>query len=122
MDLERIDDSEILYRTVRESYPNAFINGKPTAAIFISNGGTSVDRDGGRDESVIIEQCKWRFKDYKSTVKISAKQCRDAGTFLNPEKTKRNPYHAGIYDSKAEDEVSFSKAMMLASLCVEVKC
>lgn len=32
MTMNKIEDSETLYRVVRESDPNGFINGKPTAA------------------------------------------------------------------------------------------
>ena len=54
MDLNKIADEEILYRVVRESYPDAFIGGKPSAALFMDPGGVSVDRDGGRKEEDIV--------------------------------------------------------------------
>ena len=84
MDLNNIADSEILYRMVKKSDPNGFINGKPTAALFMDKSGASVDRDGGRSEEEIIENFKWRFRkkdDYKTSVKISAQQCRNSDTF-----------------------------------------
>ena len=97
MDLNNIADSEILYRMVKKSDPNGFINGKPTAALFMDKSGASVDRDGGRSEEEIIENFKWRFRkkdDYKTSVKISAQQCRNSDTFPNPIGNHKNPYSA----------------------------
>ena len=45
MKLDKIEDSEILYRVVRKSDPDGFVDGEPTAALFMDNKGTSVDRD-----------------------------------------------------------------------------
>lgn len=61
MDLNKIEDYELLYRVVRNSYPDAFVNGKPTAALFMDSSGVSVERDGGRSEEVIIAACRRRF-------------------------------------------------------------
>ena len=87
MELDKIKDSEILYRVVRKSDPDGFVDGKPTAALFMDKKGTSVDRDGGRAEQKIIEKFKWRFRksnDYKTAVKISAGECRSVNTYPNP--------------------------------------
>ena len=35
MDLNVIEEHEMLYRIVRNSYPDAFINNQPTAALFM---------------------------------------------------------------------------------------
>ena len=72
MNPSNINDKETLYRVVRKSYPDGFINGKPTAALFIDAGGVSGDRDGGREESIIVSAFKTRFykvDDYKTSVK-----------------------------------------------------
>lgn len=61
MDLNKIEDYEFLYRVVRNSYPDAFVNGKPTAALFMDSDGASVERDGGRSEEVIVAACRSRF-------------------------------------------------------------
>ena len=85
--------------------------------------GASVDRDGGRSEEEIIENFKWRFRkkdDYKTSVKISAQQCRNSDTFPNPIGNHKNPYHAEIWDSEDERVISLFKAMKLAQLCREV--
>ena len=123
MDLNKIEDKEILYRVVRESYPDAFINGKPTAALFMDEKGTSVDRDGGRKEEDIILCFKSRFEkrnDYKTSVKIGAGECRKVGTYLNPIGNKKNIYHAEIQGSETERVVSLAKALQLSMLCREV--
>lgn len=123
MELDKIKDSEILYRVVRESDPDSFVDGKPTAALFMAEKGTSVDRDGERTEQEIIENFKWRFRknnDYKTAVKISAGECRSVNTYPNPIGNKTNKYHAEIWDSEDERFVSLFKAILLANLCKEV--
>ena len=62
MELDKIEDSELLYRVVRESDPVGFVDGKPTAPLFMDKKGASVDRDGERTEQEIIEKFKWRFR------------------------------------------------------------
>lgn len=124
MDLNNITDSEILYRVVKKSDPDGFIDGKPTAALFMDKSGVSVDRDGGRTEKDIIENFKWRFRkkeDYKTAVKISAGECRNIETFPNPIGNKKNQYHAEIWDSEDKQAISFFKAIRLAQLCKEVQ-
>lgn len=123
MDLDKIEDSEVLYRVVRESDPDGFINGKPTAALFMDEKGASVDRDGERTEKEIVESFKMRFgkyKDYKTAVKISAGECRSVGAYPNPIGNKKNKYHAEIQESEDERVVSLFKAIQLAGLCQEV--
>lgn len=123
MDLDNITDSEILYRMVKKSDPDGFINGKPTAALFMDENGASVDRDGGRTEEDIIEKFKWRFRkkdDYKTAVKISAGECRSVETFPNPTGNHKNQYHAEIWDSEEQQLISLFKAIKLAQLCKEV--
>ena len=58
--------------------------------------------------------------DYKTSVKISAQQCRNSDTFPNPIGNHKNPYHAEIWDSEDERVISLFKAMKLAQLCPEV--
>lgn len=123
MDLNNIKDEEILYRAVRESYPDAFVNGKPTAALFMDEKGASVDRDGGRTEETIISSFKSRFakhNDYKTSVKIGAGECRGVGVYLNPIGNGRNQYHAEIQESENELVVSLAKALQLSMICQEV--
>lgn len=124
MEFDKIEDSEILYRMVKKSDPDGFVDGKPTAALFMDKKGTSVDRDGGRTEQKIIENFKWRFRknnDYKTAVKIGAGDCRSVNTYLNPIGNKKNIYHAEIWDSENEQLVSLLKAILLAEMCKEVQ-
>ena len=124
MDLNRIEDAEVLFRVVRESDPDGFISGKPTAALFMDKKGVSVDRDGGRAEKEIIETFKERFgkrNDYKTAVKIEAGECRSIETYPNPIGNKKNIYHAEIWESKDEQVVSLIKAIKIAQLCREVR-
>lgn len=120
MDLNRIADEEILYRVVRKSDPDSFVDGKPTAALFIDAGGASVDRDGGRAEEDIIKSFQSRFRkneDYHRAVKIQAGECRKIDTYPNPVGNKRNKYHAEIHESPSEKEISLLKALQLAQMC-----
>lgn len=120
MVLDKIEDKEILYRVVKKSDPDGFIDGKPTAALFIDEHGASVDRDGERSEHDIVETLKNRFgrrDDYKTAVKICAGKCREIGTYPNPIGNKKNKYHAEIHESETETEISFLKALQLASQC-----
>ena len=120
MNKDAIEDNEMLYRAVRKSYPDGFKNGKATPALFLDPDGASVDRDGERDESVIIDILKNRFKNYNTAVKIQAGTCREIGTYPIPKPTK-NKYHAEIHESETEVEISLLKATQLALSCVNVK-
>lgn len=120
MKLDRIEDNEMLYRVVRKSYPDSFIDGKPTAALFIDGKGVSVDRDGGRAEAQIVESFMNRFAksdDYGHAVKIQTGICRKIGTFPTPVGNKKNKYHAEIHESENEIQISFIKALRLANEC-----
>lgn len=123
MDLNVIEEHETLYRVVRNSYPNAFINNQPTAALFMDPEGASVERDGERAERDIIIQCRKRFgkrDDYKTTVKLTAGECVSVGTYPNPIHNHKNKFHAEIHDSDSVVEICLLKAMQLAALCREV--
>lgn len=123
MELNEIDDNEVLYRVVRVSYPNAFINGKPTAALFMDSCGVSVDRDGGREEKEIISVLKQRFArlmDYKTSVKISVAECREIDTCPKPIGNKKNKYHAEIHNSEDVVPIDLLKALQLANRCCVV--
>lgn len=120
MDLNKIEDCEMLYRAVRKSVPDAFIDGKPTAALFIDNSGVSVDRAGDRCEDEIVKSFVERFgkrDDYGSCVKITAGECREIGTYPNPVGNKKNKYHAEIHESAEIKKISFLKALQLANQC-----
>ena len=118
-----IQDNELLYRAVKKTDPNSFINDRPCAALFIDKNGVSVDRDGGRDEKEIIDSFIKRFNrngrtdNYIATVKILAKECRDVDCYPIPRKTNNNKNHAEIWDSESVVEIGLLKAIKLAELC-----
>lgn len=122
MNKEVIEDAEVLYRVVRNSSPETFINNKPKAALFMDENGVSVERNGDRDENDIIDTFKARFNckgrnDYKTSVKISAYDCRKVDTYPTPIHNKKNKFHAEIHDSEQNVLIPMIKAMQLASLC-----
>ena len=124
MDLNHIDDTEMLFRVVRKSNPSGFVDGKPTAALFMDSKGVSVDRDGEREESEIIDSFRQRFNrrdDYNKAVKIGAGTCRTIGTYPNPIGNARNKYHAEIWESENEQVISLLKADRLAQECKTVE-
>ena len=58
-----VQREEILYRVIKRSQPDTVDNnGHPTSALFKQEDGVSVDRDGERRESTIIETFKNRFE------------------------------------------------------------
>jgi len=124
MDLHNIMDDEVLYRAVLKTIPNGFINGRPTAALFMDPKGVSVDRDGARSENVIIDSFKYRFRKnsiFIAAVKISAGECRLIRTYPKAIGNTNNKYHAEIHDSIDIVEISLTKAVLLASRCMVVK-
>jgi len=124
MDLSKVTKEEILYRVVKKSQPDCFIDGVPTAALFMDGSGVSVDRDGGRDEGKIIKSLERRFTkrkdDYKTSVKVGAGDCFSIGTYPMATGNKKNKYHAEIRESEDEIAISLKKAFLLASRCKEV--
>ena len=121
MNKDVVENHETLYRVVKKSYPDAFIEGQASPALFMDKRGLSVDRDGNRDEDYIIDKFKHRFKsDYGGAVSITAFDCRQAGTHPIPNPTNSNKYHAEIHESDNIVEISLLKAFKLAQLCTKI--
>lgn len=121
MDKDVIENHEILYRTVKKSYPDAFINNMPSPALFMDESGLSVDRDGGREENKIIEKFKARFKDdYGGAVSVRASECRTIGTQPIAKPSKSNKYHAEIHESEDVVKISQLKALRLSQICLKI--
>ncbi|MBQ1843027.1 MAG: hypothetical protein II133_00325 [Lachnospiraceae bacterium] len=112
---EKISDDETLYRAVLADRPDSYVGGKISPAVFIDPAGASFDRDGERDEEKIYKTFQYRFrnKDLSCLVALTAKQCRDDGTYPVPKPTK-NEYHAEVHDSEEVVEISLMKAILLA--------
>jgi len=89
-------------------------NNQPTSALFKQDDGVSVDRDGDRAESVIVETFKNRFeKRFKGLVKVKASICLDNDMAVIPE-PKSNIYHAEIFENAEKVPLSQLKALILA--------
>ena len=76
---ETVQRHELLYRVIKRSQPDSMDEkGRPTSALFKQDNGVSVDRDGDRDEKIIIKTFKERFdKRFKGLVKVKANVCID---------------------------------------------
>lgn len=117
---ETIQRNELLYRVVKRSQPDSMDkNGRPTSALFKQDDGVSVDRDGDRNEEVIIKTFKERFgKRFKGLVKVGANVCIDNSMAVIPE-TSSNIYHAEIFEDKDKVPLGQLKALILAD-CSDV--
>ena len=88
--------------------------GRPTSALFKQDNGVSVDRDGCRDEEVIIKTFKNHFKRrFKGLVKVGANICIDNNMAVIPE-TSSNIYYAEIFENTDKDLLGQLKALILA--------
>lgn len=110
-----VQREEILYRVIKRSQPDTVDNnGHPTSALFKQEDGVSVDRDGERRESTIIETFKNRFeKRFKGLVKVQASVCIDNAMAVIPE-TNSNIYHAEIFENTNKEPLTQLKALILA--------
>lgn len=110
-----VQRNEILYRVVKRSWPDSLDkNNRPTSALFKQENGVSVDRDGDRAESVIIETFRDRFeKRFKGLVKVKAQVCFDHRMAVIPE-TKSNRYHAEIFENEEKVPLSQLNALILS--------
>ncbi len=110
-----VQRNEVLYRVIKRSQPDSMDeNNQPTSALFKQDNGVSVDRDGDREESTIIETFKDRFeKRFKGLVKVKAHICLDNGMAVIPE-TKNNIYHAEIFENEEKIPLSQLKALILS--------
>lgn len=120
-----IEDEEVMYRAILRTIPNAIVNGKVTAAVFMDNrGGTSVDREGERKPSEVLSAQEIRFnhygkeENYIGAATIVAEQCRKVGCFPVPRETKKNKFHAEIHESETIERITLLKAMQLSRKCI----
>ncbi len=122
MECDYVENEELLYRAITEKQKNAYFEGRVLPSLFIDADGLSVDRDGNREERMIISNMETRFKKqgYVASAKIKADACRKADTYPVPSPTK-NIFHALILDSKEKAEISLLKAVKLAHMCTVVE-
>ena len=112
---ETVQRHELLYRVIKRSQPDSMDEkGRPTSALFKQDNGVSVDRDGDRDEKIIIKTFKERFdKRFKGLVKVKANVCIDNNIAIIPE-TSSNIYHAEIFENEDKVPLGQLKALILA--------
>lgn len=108
---------EQLYRAVKRSRPDWLDgNNRPTSAMFKDADGVSVDRDGTRGETEIINfMCEISLpKRVKGIVRLSASECFSAGTKVEAAPSEVNPYHANIFLDSSDIRRQNIQALKLA--------
>ncbi len=110
-----VQEYEQLYRAVKRSQPSVVdANGRPTSALFKQDDGVSVDRDGERDEPIIVESFQNRLgKRLNGLVKVSAGVCLNNDMAVIPEPS-HNEYHAEIFENEQKEPLSSKHAYLLA--------
>lgn len=110
-----IKNEEFLYRRIIKN-PNfwkADLNRHSSAAFKQSNG-LSVDRQLNRDELKVIESIQ---KDsLKAISSISCKNCRSIPTYPNYDPLENNIYHAEIYGTPNNRNLTQSQYKKLSNL------
>lgn len=117
MNLNEVYADEKLYRVVNflpDFWDEDFK--RPSSALFKTKKGVSVDRDGGRDEQLIVEQFKERFRpeNVRAVVKIGTDKCIEIGVYVKPVPLPDNIFHAEIHESQDRIPISSSKARALS--------
>ena len=73
-----------------------------------------MERDGDRDESVIVGTFQDRFQErFKGLAKVQASICIDNDMAVIPE-TRSNIYHAEIFENINKEPLTQLKALILA--------
>ena len=111
-----IQDNEILYRAIHPNFWN-YEEDRPTSALFKDSKGVSVDRDGNRNEDEAIEFLLAERRNY-GTGKLNAGQTGDVGTYLKPDKTPKNDFHALIFETETKIQLSNGKAKKLSRMII----
>lgn len=113
---ETVQRHEILYRAVKRSQPDTMDeNGRPTSALFKQADGVSVDRDGGREEKIIIDVFKNRFdRRFKGLIQVGADVCIDNNMAVIPKPSVNDEYHAEIFENSDKQPLGQLKALILA--------
>ena len=111
----KVQNNELLYRAVKRSKPGWLDYGKPTSAMFRDSNGISVDRDGGRKESVVVDSQKLAFgKRLKGIARVGADKCYDAGATVEPAPSVENEYHANIWLDGSDKKKEMLQAYKIA--------
>lgn len=116
-----IDNEELLYRAIPNK-PNFWKDeeNRPSSALFKDDKGVSVDRDGEREEPLVIVDVLKNRKGY-GLGKIQAGIAQNqVGVYCKadpfPAENPENQYHALIMESKDKISISNGKAKKLSKL------
>lgn len=109
-----IQDNETLYRAIHPSFWN-YEEDRPTSALFKDRKCVSIDRDGERTEEKAITFLLNSRQDF-GVGKLNARQTRNVGTYLKPDKTPENDFHALILESESKIQLSNGKAKELSRM------
>ncbi|MEW6508802.1 MAG: hypothetical protein AB1432_13765 [Bacteroidota bacterium] len=109
-----IQDSETLYRAIHPSFWN-YEEDKPTSALFKDRKGVSVDREGNRSNDDAVNFLLSSRQNFGAG-KLNAGQTRRVGTYLKPDKTPENVFHALILESESKILLSSRKAKELSRM------
>ena len=109
-----IQDNEILYRAIHPSFWN-YEEDRPTSALFKDRKGVSVDRDGDRNEADAVNFLLNSRQNFGAG-NLNAGQTRNVGTFIKPDKTPENDFHALILESESKIQLSNGKAKELSRM------
>ena len=113
---ETISDDEFLYRAIKRSRPDWLDGGKPTSAMYKDYGGNSVDRDGKRELSQIIDFMRngHLFPRVKGIVEIEAAKCLEIGTVVIAAPSDDDVFHANILLNTEDINIQNLRALQLA--------
>lgn len=107
-----VDDSEFIYRALH--FPTAWVEDLPTSAAFKDSKGVSVDRDGGRVESDIIQRLIELKGANSGIIKIQVCECRAVSNIeVEADPIQENIYHALVIQSIINDAGDVEKKMIL---------
>jgi hypothetical protein len=109
-----IQENEILYRAVHPNFWN-FEEDRPTSALFKDRKGVSVDRDGERTQTDAVNFLLVSHQNF-GVGKLNAGQTKNIGTYLKPDKTLENDFHALILESESKVQLSNGKAKKLSRM------
>lgn len=109
---------EILYRSVFSIdelvWDEEFYRPSPVVFKDRNNSGLSVVKRGKRSEKETISALKEKLILTQAVVKISVKSCVEAKTYPFDKPTRKDSYHAEIWNSKTEKFIESSKRYELA--------
>jgi hypothetical protein len=117
---DEIQDEEVLYRGI---HPNHTTKGNEntriSSAAFKDSKGNSVDRDGKRDESIIVDVFLERFHK-KGLVKITEEICRDNNTNPVAKPLENNPFHGLIIRNNGDLKLKARETKSLREACTKL--